>query len=144
MGTPRALASFASRSGGKGARGAGQGADNGRSSGSMCTLQEPQPNSSPWRRALFSYFLIFSYFSFFLPSRLKQTSSPLMDHPNVPDDHHNIPPFPFYPPEHDQSYNLTYSSPLAPYQVMHHAANQPRGSLSLPHPPIRNSCSSDN
>ncbi|KAF8727764.1 hypothetical protein AX14_007041 [Amanita brunnescens Koide BX004] len=49
-----------------------------------------------------------------------------MDHPNMSDEPPHIPPFAFYPPEHDQSYNLTYSAGLAPYQVMQHAANQPR------------------
>ena len=99
--------------------------------------------ASLWARSAHC-FLIFSYFSFlfsFFSSRLQQTP---MDHPNIPDEPPHIPPFGFYPQEHDQSYNLAYSTPLTPYQVMHHAANQPRGSLSLLHSPIRNSCSSDN
>ncbi|KAK2461480.1 hypothetical protein APHAL10511_005943 [Amanita phalloides] len=47
-----------------------------------------------------------------------------MDHQD-PDEHH-IPPFGFYPTEQDPSYSLAYPSQLASYQVMQHAANQPR------------------
>lgn len=48
-------------------------------------------------------------------------------HPSIPDDHPHMPPtFSFYPTEQDTSYSLAYPSPLAPYQVVQHAANQPR------------------
>ncbi|KAF8624212.1 hypothetical protein AX15_005978 [Amanita polypyramis BW_CC] len=48
-----------------------------------------------------------------------------MDHQH-PDEHPQIPPFGFYPTEQDPTYTLAYPSPLASYQVVQHAANQPR------------------
>ncbi|KAF8640414.1 hypothetical protein AX17_000080 [Amanita inopinata Kibby_2008] len=49
-------------------------------------------------------------------------------HPSIPDDHPHISPssYGFYPTEQDQTYNLAYSSPLAPYQVVQPTGNQPR------------------